>query len=546
MQQPITSVSPEPVLGEQVRIPARQAVFPYKTMLAIHDLVVALAAAAAGIWIAGIDGFQKIYLLGLGLLPIAFFDTFGLYNYHLIFSRRYHLAGLGKAFAFGLLSFTIFCLCQAWPYSASPGLIVSVLAGLCLLGLLCSRFLEDKLALLLKALGLAFVAVGLAGFAGFRGSAISPQQLPEVFIVLLMVLTVLTATRYFTVHSLFNVKLRRRFRRQVLLVGTNEDAERLTNYIISRKAPFWIAGTVCSQPREKFCCLVPKNNLGKIQELETILGEQFFQEAIITDEIISKPELIDLLDFFTSKGINVWFLPKLMPIIELKLKIDHICGIPMVRLNSRQQRWLYDKVKHAFDAIAGLVFMVLALPLLGCIALAVKLSSEGPVFYKTQAIGKGGRLFSLYKFRSMVCGANKDLHKDYVTRLIRGEIAPDGAGTPLKITNDPRVTKVGKILRRSSLDELPQLINVLKGEMSLVGPRPCLPYEYEIYKDWHKKRTNVRPGITGIWQVSARSEVSFEDMILLDLYYIYNHSIELDLGILFETIFVMLNKKGAH
>jgi lipopolysaccharide/colanic/teichoic acid biosynthesis glycosyltransferase len=116
----------------------------------------------------------------------------------------------------------------------------------------------------------------------------------------------------------------------------------------------------------------------------------------------------------------------------------------------------------------------------------------------------------------------------------------------LKITNDPRVTWIGRILRRTSLDELPQIINVLKGEMSLVGPRPCLPYEYEIYKDWHKKRTSVRPGITGLWQVVGRSEVSFEDMILLDLYYIFNRSFELDLNILFETIFVVLKKKGAH
>ena len=112
--------------------------------------------------------------------------------------------------------------------------------------------------------------------------------------------------------------------------------------------------------------------------------------------------------------------------------------------------------------------------------------------------------------------------------------------------NDSRATRIGKILRKTSLDEFPQLMNVLKGEMSLVGPRPCLPYEYEVYKEWHKKRTTVRPGITGLWQVLGRSEVSFEDMILLDLYYIYNRSMDLDLTILFETLFVVLKKKGAH
>jgi lipopolysaccharide/colanic/teichoic acid biosynthesis glycosyltransferase len=161
-------------------------------------------------------------------------------------------------------------------------------------------------------------------------------------------------------------------------------------------------------------------------------------------------------------------------------------------------------------------------------------------------VGKGGRFFDMYKFRSMITGASKEIHKEYVTRLIKGEITPDGSGTPIKIINDSRVTRVGRILRKTSLDELPQLINILKGEMSLVGPRPCLPYEYKVYKDWHKKRTTVRPGITGLWQVLGRSEVSFEDMILLDLYYIYNRSMDLDLSILFETLFVVLKKKGAH
>jgi lipopolysaccharide/colanic/teichoic acid biosynthesis glycosyltransferase len=146
----------------------------------------------------------------------------------------------------------------------------------------------------------------------------------------------------------------------------------------------------------------------------------------------------------------------------------------------------------------------------------------------------------------MITGASKDIHKDYVTRMIRGEITQDGTGKTLKLTHDPRITRIGRLLRKTSMDELPQLINVLKGDMSLVGPRPCLPYEYEIYKEWHKKRTAVRPGITGLWQVVGRSEVGFEDMILLDLYYIYNRSMELDISILFETTFVVLRKKGAH
>jgi lipopolysaccharide/colanic/teichoic acid biosynthesis glycosyltransferase len=218
----------------------------------------------------------------------------------------------------------------------------------------------------------------------------------------------------------------------------------------------------------------------------------------------------------------------------------------MIRLSRGLHHWLFQKLKYAFDALAALAVFILVLPIFLAFAVLIKFTSPGPAFYRAHAVGKGGRFFRMLKFRSMITGASKDIHKDYVTRLIRGEITQDGSGKTLKVTNDPRITPVGRFLRKTSLDELPQLINVLKGEMSLVGPRPCLPYEYEIYKDWHKKRTAVRPGITGLWQVVGRSEVGFEDMILLDLYYIYNRSLELDLSILFETVFVVLKKKGAH
>jgi len=235
-----------------------------------------------------------------------------------------------------------------------------------------------------------------------------------------------------------------------------------------------------------------------------------------------------------------------MPIIDVKLHIDRFCGKPMIRLCSQKRSWLFYKLKHVSDALITLPVFVLQLPLFLSIMALIKMNSKGPVFYKARAIGKGGQPFDMYKFRSMRVDSDKSIHQQYVTKLIKGEIAADEQQKgPVKIVDDPRVTRIGRILRKLSLDELPQLINVLKGQMSLVGPRPCLPYEYDIYQDWHKKRTAVRPGITGLWQVTGRSEVLFEDMILLDLYYIYNSSIILDLQILFETAFVVLGKKGA-
>jgi lipopolysaccharide/colanic/teichoic acid biosynthesis glycosyltransferase len=134
-----------------------------------------------------------------------------------------------------------------------------------------------------------------------------------------------------------------------------------------------------------------------------------------------------------------------------------------------------------------------------------------------------------------------------VAKLIKGDIDyEENSNQVFKVVDDPRVTSVGRLLRKYSKDELPQIINVLKGEMSLVGPRPCLPYEYELYKDWHKKRLSIRPGITGIWQVAGRSEVTFEDMVLLDIYYIYNRNLSMDMNIICETFFAVLDKRGAY
>jgi exopolysaccharide biosynthesis polyprenyl glycosylphosphotransferase len=292
---------------------------------------------------------------------------------------------------------------------------------------------------------------------------------------------------------------------------------------------------------------VGKHGLGDLRRLPQLIKESEISEVVVTDETLDKVSLISLLDYCTSEGLTVWFPPKLMPIIEMKLNIDSFCGLPMVRLCSQKSSWIFNKAKYALDALVTLPSIIVLLPFYAIIGAAVKLSSPGPVFYRARAIGKNGTPFTMYKFRSMRVDGDARTHKDYVTRLIKGEIRPESSGAKvLKVTDDPRITPVGRIIRKLSLDELPQLINVLKGDMSLVGPRPCLPYEYEVYEDWHKKRLSIRPGITGLWQVAGRSAVAFEDMVLLDLYYLYNRSLSLDMNILYETVFAVLGKKGAY
>ena len=321
----------------------------------------------------------------------------------------------------------------------------------------------------------------------------------------------------------------------------------ITQYVIDKNTPFWIAGFVGASSGYKKYLPAKKENLGDVINLPQILEANGVSEVIVTDETIHKKTLIAITDYCTARRINVWFPPNYIPVISVKLYIDHFCGIPMIRLGSQKNSWFFSKIKYSLDALVTLPIFLVQLPIFLTIAAAIKMTSKGPVFYRATAIGKNGQPFTMYKFRSMRQGSDHTTHKQFVTQMIKGELTNDGDNSKvLKITNDDRITPIGRLIRKYSLDELPQLINVLKGDMSLIGPRPCLPYEFEAYDDWHKKRAAIRPGISGLWQVTGRSEVSFEDMILLDLYYIYNRSLSLDVSILFETLFVVIHKKGAY
>jgi exopolysaccharide biosynthesis polyprenyl glycosylphosphotransferase len=207
-------------------------------------------------------------------------------------------------------------------------------------------------------------------------------------------------------------------------------------------------------------------------------------------------------------------------------------------------------VKRAIDIIGATILLIMASPLMLITALAVKLTSPGPVIFRQMRIGREGKPFPFYKFRSMRCDNDDTVHREYVKNLIQGrhdEINEGDADDPVyKLRSDSRITAVGRIIRRASIDELPQLFNVLKGEMSLVGPRPPIPYEIENYQPWHMRRLQeVRPGITGLWQVDGRSKTSFDDMVRLDLRYIRNWSLWLDFKILFKTVVVVIRCDGA-
>ena len=221
-------------------------------------------------------------------------------------------------------------------------------------------------------------------------------------------------------------------------------------------------------------------------------------------------------------------------------------GAEAKRRSARVRAGLWHRcAKRGLDLVLSPMLLLLLGPLILFIAIAVKVHSPGPVLFRQIRIGKHGKPFICLKFRSMREDADPGLHRDYMRRLIDNNVAPSQHGGSLKMANDTRITNLGRILRRFSIDELPQLINVLRGEMSLVGPRPHLPCEVELYEEWHKGRLQVLPGITGWWQIKGRNRVAFDELVRMDLYYIEHMSLWLDLKIILLTPWEALLGKGA-
>lgn len=221
--------------------------------------------------------------------------------------------------------------------------------------------------------------------------------------------------------------------------------------------------------------------------------------------------------------------------------------------NVKNARKLSQMIKRFIDVVGCIIFIASLSPVLMAIALLVKVTSRGPVLFRQERVGLFGKRFTFLKFRSMYVNCDEETHKEFVTNFITDSRTNGSNGSPdahngvYKITNDPRVTPVGRILRKTSLDELPQFFNVLKGDMSLVGPRPPIPYECEKYDVWHRCRIlEVKPGITGLWQVMGRSATTFDEMVRLDLKYVKNWSLALDFKILFQTPLAVVKGRGAY
>jgi exopolysaccharide biosynthesis polyprenyl glycosylphosphotransferase len=317
---------------------------------------------------------------------------------------------------------------------------------------------------------------------------------------------------------------------RVLIVGANALGERLARELADR---YQVVGYVDNGTDLTRTDTLPL--LGPIAKLDPLVQAYGIDELVIALPAHRREQVSRTIARGFHRPVRVKFLADLGEVLPQRFEIQDLAGQPCIDFTpAARVSWL----KRAMDvALASLVLLALA-PGLVAIAILIKLDSPGPVIYRQQRVGKHGSRFAMYKFRSMRQDADK---------LLEALRAQNEATGPLfKIRQDPRITRVGRILRRLSLDELPQLFNVVKGEMSLVGPRPPLPAEVEKYEDWQLGRLRALPGITGLWQVSGRSEVPFHDMVRLDLHYIRNWSLGLDFEILVRTLPAVLLQRGAY
>ena len=324
------------------------------------------------------------------------------------------------------------------------------------------------------------------------------------------------------------------YRRRALIIGAAHQIDAVAHALAGRsRTGVDIVGFVSLDAR-------PENglrSLGQLSDLPEILGEHRIQEVILADPAFPQAQAVELVDLCHERGVDVHVAPTTMEILIDRAEFVAGESVPLFRLRPPVFEGFDFALKRTFDIIvAGVAFVVIS-PVLAVIALLVKLSSPGPVIYRSSRPGIGGRPFSCLKFRTMREHAEQ-LQSDL-------ESLNEQSGALFKIREDPRLTKVGRVLRRYSLDELPQLLNVIRGEMSLVGPRPLPLRDYERLEEWHKKRYLVLPGITGLWQVAGRSELDFDDLVRLDFLYLEQWSIFLDLSILLKTIPAVFSRRGA-
>jgi exopolysaccharide biosynthesis polyprenyl glycosylphosphotransferase len=429
------------------------------------------------------------------------------------------------------------------PLGSTSGLVAVVAFPL---GMLASLWLARCYEVRVASVGTEEVRRSLVGAARFAGVLGVVAYLTSwtagrslLLVALPVSVLVLVLVRVAARLELGRMRARGEGRRRVLVLGTERSAaEMIRTLSLSKIDVFDVVGVLTDA------------SLGDEVEGVPVLGRSDdVRRAVITSAasaIIVAPwspisqDGVRRLSWDTADlGVELYLSPNVMDVAGSRINVQITAGVPMLHIDAPEFGGVARVVKTVFDRSAAMIGLILISPVLLAIAVAVRTTSSGPAIFRQERVGKGGTTFTMYKFRSMREDAEE------VLEAVAEQNKHDG-GPMFKATEDPRVTKVGSFIRRYSLDELPQLWNVVKGDMALVGPRPPLPREVSQYDDTAHRRLLVRPGLTGLWQVSGRSDLTWEESVRLDLYYIDNWSVVSDIAILGRTGSAVVNGKGAY
>ncbi len=391
-----------------------------------------------------------------------------------------------------------------------------------------------------KILKVAIINIIIIIFAGYIFNLFTFSR-KWILLLFLLSVVLLFISRYLVEFAAQKMSKKLDLVTRTLIVGIGENAKRIEDSLskYAYEADI-IAGHVDKKQR------ISKSDeytrsftiLGDLENLREIICKNSIQRVIISSPEFKYFEILQILEDLKRLDVTVLIFPGFFEFSLRRLSVREIGGVPLMQVSNIGFFGFNLFLKNLIDYMLGSIFFIFFIPIYLVVAILIKIDSKGPVFFKQKRLTKDCKEFYMYKFRTMYIDAEEKL-KDLMKYN-------EADGPMFKMKNDPRITKIGRVLRKFSIDEIPQIINVLRGELSLVGPRPLPIYQIDRSNEWEMKRLNVKQGVTGLWQVSGRSDLSFEEMARLDLYYIQNWSIEMDIKIIIKTIPAALFGKGAY
>lgn len=473
--------------------------FLSKNLFAILDILIVFTSLQMSMYLLrthkalgyfefiGATVLESLEFLGISLFFLLIFQYNGLYRVNILTTRAAHLSNFLKSLYYGSLNIVILSLLLGYE------------------GMIESRYI--------------------------------------IFVFLLIVIPSFYVFRIELMRTLFIKLSMTSFKRNVLILGDGKAGKMLASKLMfENPIGLNIIGFIDDTKDIGDEIVSGKKVIGHFNHIKEIIEQDDIDELIIAEDKIEEEELLNLIDNSKKFNVSLKVTSELFDVVGEKMATEKYVNIPVIDVSPNYNNKLNYTAKRVMDIFLSVFALIFVAPIMILIAALIKLTSPGPIFFKQKRVGYYGMEFEIYKFRSMRVLEGED--EDRKSQMFK--FMNDNSGKiKTKVVNDSRITWIGSLLRKTSLDELPQLFNVIKGDMSLVGPRPCLPYEYDLYPEWQKRRVNVLPGCTGVWQIWGRSSTSYKDSVVLDLYYINNMSPWFDLQLLFQTIPVMITARGA-